>query len=97
MEDRYGTSTDSLAQSINEYVFENGRRYHTYFGMDKYVIPTDEVSPPSSPVLKGLLTPPVEGTRQVSQFRSHLTSLSAILIPSQIGPEPRSYAASTRR
>ncbi|KAA8913408.1 S-adenosyl-L-methionine-dependent methyltransferase [Sphaerosporella brunnea] len=38
----YGSSTESLAQSINEYLYENGRRYHTYFGVDKYVIPTDD-------------------------------------------------------
>ncbi|KAI5843769.1 S-adenosyl-L-methionine-dependent methyltransferase [Tricharina praecox] len=37
-----GTSIGSITHSIHEYVFENGRRYHTYFGVDKYIIPTDE-------------------------------------------------------
>ncbi|KAI5845349.1 S-adenosyl-L-methionine-dependent methyltransferase [Tricharina praecox] len=38
----YDTSTASLTSSINKYVFENGRRYHTYFGEDKNLMPTDE-------------------------------------------------------
>ncbi|KAF8242651.1 S-adenosyl-L-methionine-dependent methyltransferase, partial [Wilcoxina mikolae CBS 423.85] len=37
----YDTSTASLSSSINEYVFENGRRYHAYFGIDKNPLPTD--------------------------------------------------------
>ncbi|KAF8544212.1 S-adenosyl-L-methionine-dependent methyltransferase, partial [Trichophaea hybrida] len=37
------TSTESLSSSVNEYIFENaGRRYHTYFGVDKNLMPTDE-------------------------------------------------------
>lgn len=28
---------------MNEYVFEHGRRYHAYFGIDKNLMPTDEV------------------------------------------------------
>ncbi|KAI5796129.1 S-adenosyl-L-methionine-dependent methyltransferase, partial [Pyronema domesticum] len=36
------TSTASLTSSINQYVFENGRRYHSYYGTDKYLMPTDE-------------------------------------------------------
>lgn len=39
----YATTTESLSSSVNEYVFENGRRYHTYFGPDKNLIPTDEI------------------------------------------------------
>ncbi|KAI5800576.1 S-adenosyl-L-methionine-dependent methyltransferase [Pyronema domesticum] len=38
----YDTSTASLSSSINEYVFENGRRYHSYYGTEKYLMPTDE-------------------------------------------------------
>lgn len=40
----YGSSTQSLTQSIQEYVFENGRRYHAYYGKDKNLLPTDEVN-----------------------------------------------------
>ncbi|KAF8250346.1 S-adenosyl-L-methionine-dependent methyltransferase [Wilcoxina mikolae CBS 423.85] len=39
----YDTSTASLSESVNEYVFENGRRYHIYFGPDKNPHPTDEM------------------------------------------------------
>jgi hypothetical protein len=39
----YDTSTQSLSSSINAYVFENGRRYHSYFGVDKNMQPTDEI------------------------------------------------------
>lgn len=39
---RYDTSTTSLKSSVNEYIFENGRRYHSYFGNDKNPMPTDE-------------------------------------------------------
>ncbi|KAI5812275.1 S-adenosyl-L-methionine-dependent methyltransferase [Pyronema omphalodes] len=39
----YDTSTASLTSSIQEYVFENGRRYHAYYGTDKYIQPTDEI------------------------------------------------------
>ncbi|KAI5816663.1 S-adenosyl-L-methionine-dependent methyltransferase [Pyronema omphalodes] len=38
----YDTSTASLTSSVNQYIFENGRRYHTYYGPDKYLLPTDE-------------------------------------------------------
>ncbi|KAF8245526.1 S-adenosyl-L-methionine-dependent methyltransferase [Wilcoxina mikolae CBS 423.85] len=38
----YETSTESLSSTVNEYVFENGRRYHAYFGVDKNLMPTDE-------------------------------------------------------
>ncbi|KAI5798460.1 S-adenosyl-L-methionine-dependent methyltransferase [Pyronema domesticum] len=38
----YDTTTASLTASINQYIFENGRRYHTYFGIDKNILPTDE-------------------------------------------------------
>jgi 2-polyprenyl-3-methyl-5-hydroxy-6-metoxy-1,4-benzoquinol methylase len=38
----YDTSTASLSSSIQQYVFENGRRYHAYFGVDKNPLPTDE-------------------------------------------------------
>ncbi|KAI5844900.1 S-adenosyl-L-methionine-dependent methyltransferase [Tricharina praecox] len=38
----YHTDTTSLSSSINEYVFENGRRYHSYFGVEKNLMPTDE-------------------------------------------------------
>ncbi|KAF8544018.1 S-adenosyl-L-methionine-dependent methyltransferase [Trichophaea hybrida] len=39
----YDTSTASLSSSINEYIYENGRRYHNYFGVDKNPQPTDEI------------------------------------------------------
>lgn len=39
----YETSTQSLTSSVNQYVFENGRRYHAYYGIDKNVMPTDEI------------------------------------------------------
>ncbi|KAI5845348.1 S-adenosyl-L-methionine-dependent methyltransferase [Tricharina praecox] len=38
----YDSSTVSLSSSINEYIFENGRRYHAYFGREKNLLPTDE-------------------------------------------------------
>ncbi|KAI5790468.1 S-adenosyl-L-methionine-dependent methyltransferase [Pyronema domesticum] len=38
----YDTSTTSLSSSVFQYVFENGRRYHSYYGTDKYNMPTDE-------------------------------------------------------
>ncbi|KAI5793948.1 S-adenosyl-L-methionine-dependent methyltransferase, partial [Pyronema domesticum] len=34
--------TASLASAMHEYIFENGRRYHSYFGVDKNPLPTDE-------------------------------------------------------
>jgi 2-polyprenyl-3-methyl-5-hydroxy-6-metoxy-1,4-benzoquinol methylase len=40
---RYETSTQSLTSAINEYMFANGRRYHAYYGIDKNVMPTDEI------------------------------------------------------
>ncbi|KAF8248365.1 S-adenosyl-L-methionine-dependent methyltransferase [Wilcoxina mikolae CBS 423.85] len=39
----YDTSTASLSSSVNEYIYENGRRYHAYFGVDKNPQPTDEM------------------------------------------------------
>ncbi|KAI5812276.1 S-adenosyl-L-methionine-dependent methyltransferase [Pyronema omphalodes] len=38
----YDTSTASLTSSINQYIFEDGRRYHAYFGQDKYLMPNDD-------------------------------------------------------
>ncbi|KAI5811870.1 S-adenosyl-L-methionine-dependent methyltransferase [Pyronema omphalodes] len=38
----YDTSTASLTSSVNQYIFEHGRRYHAYYGPDKYLQPTDE-------------------------------------------------------
>ncbi|KAI5820162.1 S-adenosyl-L-methionine-dependent methyltransferase [Pyronema omphalodes] len=38
----YNTSTASLTSSVHQYIFEHGRRYHAYYGPDKYLIPTDE-------------------------------------------------------
>ncbi|CCX16289.1 Similar to tRNA1(Val) (adenine(37)-N6)-methyltransferase; acc. no. Q87SB8 [Pyronema omphalodes CBS 100304] len=38
----FDTSTASLSSSINEYIMENGRLYHAYFGTDKNLMPTDE-------------------------------------------------------
>ncbi|KAI5811881.1 S-adenosyl-L-methionine-dependent methyltransferase [Pyronema omphalodes] len=38
----YDTSTASLTSSVNQYIFEHGRRYHAYYGPDKYLMPTDE-------------------------------------------------------
>ncbi|KAI5817571.1 S-adenosyl-L-methionine-dependent methyltransferase [Pyronema omphalodes] len=39
----YNTSTVSLSESLNQYIYENGRRYHSYFGCDKNPHPTDEM------------------------------------------------------
>lgn len=39
----YDTSTQSLTSSINSFLFENGRRYHVYYGADKNLLPNDEV------------------------------------------------------
>ncbi|KAI5809234.1 S-adenosyl-L-methionine-dependent methyltransferase [Pyronema omphalodes] len=38
----YDTSTASLSSSVHQYLFEHGRRYHAYYGPDKYLMPTDE-------------------------------------------------------
>ncbi|KAI5790470.1 methyltransferase [Pyronema domesticum] len=38
----YDTSTASLSSSFNQYFFENGRQYHSYYGKDKYLLPTDK-------------------------------------------------------
>ncbi|KAI5796099.1 hypothetical protein FPQ18DRAFT_303768 [Pyronema domesticum] len=38
----YDTSTESLASSIYQYLFENGRRYHSYYGTEEYFLPTNE-------------------------------------------------------
>ncbi|KAF8542380.1 S-adenosyl-L-methionine-dependent methyltransferase [Trichophaea hybrida] len=38
----YATTTESLSSSVNEHIFENGRRYHVYFGPNKNLMPTDE-------------------------------------------------------
>jgi hypothetical protein len=38
----YDTSTASLSSSVHQYLFENGRRYHSYYGTEKYLLPTDE-------------------------------------------------------
>ena len=38
-----GTDTTSLASSLQEYLVENGRRYHAYYGPDKNLMPTDDV------------------------------------------------------
>lgn len=35
--------TKSLTDSLQEYLVENGRRYHVYYGPDKNLMPTDEV------------------------------------------------------
>lgn len=39
-----GSETTSLASSLQHYLEENGRRYHAYYGPDKNLMPTDEVS-----------------------------------------------------
>jgi hypothetical protein len=51
----YDTSTASLTSSIHSYIFENGRRYHAYFGADRNLLPTDEVCS-LHPALASLLT-----------------------------------------
>ncbi|KAA8913362.1 S-adenosyl-L-methionine-dependent methyltransferase [Sphaerosporella brunnea] len=38
----FETSTQSLTSSVNQYIFENGRRYHSYYGPEKNYQPTDE-------------------------------------------------------
>lgn len=37
------SDTTSLASSLEEYLEENGRRYHAYYGPDKNLMPTDAV------------------------------------------------------
>ena len=37
------SDTTSLASSLQEWLVENGRRYHAYYGPDKNLMPTDEV------------------------------------------------------
>ncbi|KAI5782268.1 S-adenosyl-L-methionine-dependent methyltransferase [Pyronema domesticum] len=37
------TSTESITSSIQQYIYENGRRYHAYYGTEKWHMPTDEV------------------------------------------------------
>jgi hypothetical protein len=49
---RYDTSTASLTSSVNHYIFENGRRYHAYFGTEKNLLPTDEVIAVPTPLVK---------------------------------------------
>ncbi|CCX31508.1 Similar to mRNA 3' acc. no. Q4IPA4 [Pyronema omphalodes CBS 100304] len=39
----YDTSTQSLASSVNQYILENGRRYHAYYGENKNMLPSDEI------------------------------------------------------
>ncbi|KAI5792664.1 methyltransferase [Pyronema domesticum] len=36
------SSTQSLSSSVDQYFFENGRRYHSYYGTEKNHMPTDE-------------------------------------------------------
>lgn len=36
------TYSASLTSSIEQYIYENGRRYHTYYGEEKNPMPTDE-------------------------------------------------------
>jgi hypothetical protein len=46
--DSYGSYQDSIASyafSIDECLYENGRRYHKYFGTDRNLHPIDEVYP----------------------------------------------------
>ncbi|CCX13125.1 Similar to Demethylmenaquinone methyltransferase; acc. no. Q9RRT0 [Pyronema omphalodes CBS 100304] len=38
----YDTSTASLSSSVHQYLFAHLRRYHAYYGPDKYLMPTDE-------------------------------------------------------
>ncbi|KAI5796116.1 S-adenosyl-L-methionine-dependent methyltransferase [Pyronema domesticum] len=38
----YDTSTASLSSSVHQYLFAHRRRYHAYYGPDKYLMPTDE-------------------------------------------------------
>ncbi|CCX13122.1 Similar to methyltransferase [Aspergillus niger CBS 513.88]; acc. no. XP_001390491 [Pyronema omphalodes CBS 100304] len=38
----YNVSTSSLTSSVHQYLFEHGRRYHAYYGRDKYLMPMDE-------------------------------------------------------
>ncbi|KAI5796122.1 S-adenosyl-L-methionine-dependent methyltransferase, partial [Pyronema domesticum] len=34
--------TSSLTSSVHQYLFQHGRRYHAYYGRDKYLMPMDE-------------------------------------------------------
>ncbi|KAA8892689.1 S-adenosyl-L-methionine-dependent methyltransferase [Sphaerosporella brunnea] len=38
----YETNT-IISTALHEYLLENGRRYHTYYGRDKNMLPTDEI------------------------------------------------------
>src|SRR5690554_6166725 len=37
------SETTSLSSSLQEWLVENGRRYHAYYGPDKNMMPTDEI------------------------------------------------------
>ncbi|KAI5786107.1 S-adenosyl-L-methionine-dependent methyltransferase [Pyronema domesticum] len=39
----YEETLESINNSIHEYLYENGRRYHVYFGTDKNILPADEM------------------------------------------------------
>ncbi|KAF8544016.1 S-adenosyl-L-methionine-dependent methyltransferase [Trichophaea hybrida] len=39
----YESTRTSINHSINEYLYENGRRYHVYFGTDRNILPADEI------------------------------------------------------
>ncbi|KAI5821266.1 S-adenosyl-L-methionine-dependent methyltransferase [Pyronema omphalodes] len=40
--DDYESSGYSLNSGVDRYVYENGRRYHAYYGMEKNLMPNDE-------------------------------------------------------
>ncbi|KAF8245535.1 UMTA methyltransferase family protein [Wilcoxina mikolae CBS 423.85] len=42
-DDTYESSGYSLNSAVDRYIFENGRRYHAYYGVDKNLMPTDEM------------------------------------------------------
>ncbi|KAI5855487.1 S-adenosyl-L-methionine-dependent methyltransferase [Tricharina praecox] len=39
----YDSDTMCIASTMNEYLLENGRLYHTYYGPDKNILPLDEI------------------------------------------------------
>ncbi|KAI5809436.1 S-adenosyl-L-methionine-dependent methyltransferase [Pyronema omphalodes] len=43
LNDYAASGTASLCSSVNSYILENGRRYSTYFGVDRNPLPVDEL------------------------------------------------------
>ncbi|KAI5788663.1 S-adenosyl-L-methionine-dependent methyltransferase [Pyronema domesticum] len=39
----YEVSTETVTSAVYDFIYENGRKYHVYFGKDKYLLPMDEI------------------------------------------------------